>query len=96
MQLGDPVLGLGERRGLCDVVDDERGLGVAVVHGRERGEAFLAGCVPDLKLDCARGQVAFLGEKGGYVLSARALACVSGRGAAHLLSSAPCSLGSRC
>jgi hypothetical protein len=45
------MLGFCEGRGLCDVVDDEGGLGVAVVHGRERGEAFLACGIPDLKLD---------------------------------------------
>jgi hypothetical protein len=59
------VLGFCEGRGLGDVVYDQRGLGVAVVHGRERGEAFLARCVPDLKLDGPGGQVAFLCEECG-------------------------------
>lgn len=50
--------------GLGEVVGDEGGLGVAVVHGREGGEAFLAGCVPDFELDCAGGEVAFLSQEG--------------------------------
>lgn len=37
--------------GLCDVVDDDGAIGVAVVHGRERLVALLAGRVPDLELD---------------------------------------------
>jgi len=40
-------------------------LGVAVVHGGERGEALLPGCVPDLELDSAGGEGAFLGQEGG-------------------------------
>ena len=38
--------------GLCDVVDDDGAVGVAVVHGREGLVALLASRVPDLKLDC--------------------------------------------
>lgn len=64
MQLGDPVLGLDERRGFGEIVDDESGLGVSVVHGSQRGEALLAGGIPDLKLDCPCREVALLGQEG--------------------------------
>jgi len=37
---------------LCNVVDNNGAVGVAIVHGRERLVALLAGRVPDLKLDC--------------------------------------------
>lgn len=51
---------------LCDIVDDEGGLSVAVVHGRKRGETLLAGGIPDLELDGPVREVAFLGEEGSY------------------------------
>jgi hypothetical protein len=57
------VLGFCERGGLGNVVDDEGGLSVAVVHGRERGKTFLARRIPDLKLDGPRGEIAFLCEE---------------------------------
>ena len=59
------MLGLDEGCGLGEVVDDESGLGIALVHRGQGGESLLAGCVPDLKLDGSRWQVAFLGEEGG-------------------------------
>ena len=65
MQFRDPVLGFYEGRGLRDVVDYEGGLGIAVVHGSERCEAFLACGVPDFKFYGASWEVAFLGEEGG-------------------------------
>lgn len=37
---------------MCNVVDNNGAVGVAIVHGRERLVALLAGRVPDLKLDC--------------------------------------------
>ena len=40
-------------------------MSVAIVHRREGGETFLAGGIPDLELDRARGQIAFLREEGG-------------------------------
>jgi hypothetical protein len=63
VQLGDPVLGFCERGGLGDIVDDECGLGIAIVHGCERGKTFLACRIPDLKLDGPRGEIAFLCEE---------------------------------
>ena len=36
---------------MCDVVNDNGAVGVAVVHGCERLVAFLACSVPDLELD---------------------------------------------
>lgn len=57
--------GLGERGLFREVVDDEGGLRVAVVHWCERGEALLACRVPDLELDGARGEREFLGQEGG-------------------------------
>lgn len=71
LQLGDPVLGLDEGRGLGQVVDNECGLSVPVVHGRERGKTLLACGIPDLKLDCPGGQVALLGEESGYEMLVR-------------------------
>jgi hypothetical protein len=65
LQLGDPVLGLDQAAGFGDVVDDERALRIAVVHGRQAGEALLARGIPDFEFDRAVGQVAFLGEEGG-------------------------------
>jgi hypothetical protein len=65
LQLGDPVLRLDQTAGLCDVVDDERALRIAVVHGRQAGEALLARGVPDFEFDGAVGQVAFLCQEGG-------------------------------
>lgn len=65
MQFRDPVLGFCEGRGLRDVVDDEGGLGVAIVHGGEGGEAFLACGVPDFEFDGPRWQVALLREESG-------------------------------
>lgn len=65
LQLSDPVLGLYQTAGLGDVVDDERALRVAVVHGRQASEALLARGIPDLELDRAVGQVAFLRQEGG-------------------------------
>ena len=38
---------------------------VAVVHGCEGGEAFLAGGVPDFEFDGAGGEGAFLGQECG-------------------------------
>lgn len=58
------MAGLDERRRFREVVDHERGLRVAVVHGRQRGEAFLARRVPDLELDGARRQGDFFRQKG--------------------------------
>ena len=52
--------------GLCDVVDDDGAVGVAVVHGGERLVALLAGRVPDLELDgCGFVEGDGLGEEGG-------------------------------
>src|SRR5690606_12844899 len=65
LELGDPVLGLYEGGGLREVVDDEGGLRVAVVHGGQGGEALLAGGVPYLELDCAGREVTFLCEESG-------------------------------
>jgi hypothetical protein len=65
LQLGDPVLGLDQAAGFGDVVDDERALRIAVVHGRQAGEALLARRVPDFEFDRAVGQVAFLRQEGG-------------------------------
>jgi hypothetical protein len=48
-----------------DVVDDQCGLRVAVVHGCERSEALLARGIPDLEFDGAVGEVTFLSEKCG-------------------------------
>ncbi len=45
----------------CEIVDDEGGLGVAVVHGRKGGEAFLACGIPYLEFDGAVWEVGFLG-----------------------------------
>lgn len=52
--------------GLCDVVDDDGAVCVAVVHGRQRLVALLAGGIPYLELDCCvlvEGNG--LGEEGG-------------------------------
>ena len=57
--------GFDEGGRFCEVVDDEGGLCVAVVHGGEGGEAFLAGGVPDFEFDGSGGEGAFLGEEGG-------------------------------
>lgn len=38
--------------GLSDVVDYYGTVGVAIVHGRQRLIALLAGCIPYLELDC--------------------------------------------
>lgn len=46
------------------VVYDEGGLGVSVVHGSKRCETFLAGGIPYLELDCTGRQGAFLGQEG--------------------------------
>jgi hypothetical protein len=59
------VLGLDQTAGFGDVVDDERALRIAVVHGRQAGEALLARGVPDFEFDRAVGEVAFLGQEGG-------------------------------
>ena len=59
------MLRLDQTASLCDVVDDERALRVAVVHGRQAGEALLARGVPDLEFDGAVGQVTFLRLEGG-------------------------------
>jgi hypothetical protein len=59
------VLGLLQRGGFGDVVDDEGGLRIAVVHGREAGEALLPGGIPNLEFDGAGREGAFLGEEGG-------------------------------
>ena len=53
---------------LCDIVDDEGGLSVTVVHGCQRGETFLAGSIPDLELDGPVREVAFLREKGSCAI----------------------------
>lgn len=65
LQLGHPVFRFHEAARLRDVVDDQRGLGIAVVHGRQAGEALLARRVPDFEFDGAGGELAFLGEEGG-------------------------------
>ena len=55
-----------ETYGLCDVVDDDGAVCVAVVHGCERLVALLAGGIPDLELDrrvLIEGDG--LGEEGG-------------------------------
>ena len=44
------MFGFGEGGRLGEVVYDESGLGVAIVHGGKRGEAFLASCIPYFKL----------------------------------------------
>jgi hypothetical protein len=54
-----------ETGGLGDVVDDQRGLRVPVVHGGQGGEALLAGGIPDLEFNRSVGQVAFLGQECG-------------------------------
>ena len=61
LELGDPVFGFDEGGGFGEVVDDEGGLGVAVVHGCEGGEALLAGGVPDFEFDGAGWEGGFLG-----------------------------------
>jgi hypothetical protein len=61
LQLGDPVLGLDQAAGFGDVVDDQRALRVAVVHGRQAGEALLPRRVPDFEFDRAGREGAFLG-----------------------------------
>ena len=51
---------------LCDVVDDDGAVCVAVVHGGQRLVALLAGRVPDFKLDgCVLVEGDGLGEEGG-------------------------------
>merc|ERR1719487_1452626 len=65
LQLLDPGLGLLERGGLRDVKDDDGGLGVAVVHRRQRAETLLTGRVPDLKLDHLVLEAASLREERG-------------------------------
>ena len=59
------MLRLDQTASLCDVVDDEGALRIAVVHGRQTGEALLTRGVPDLEFDGAVGQVAFLRQEGG-------------------------------
>lgn len=59
------MLGLDERGGLGEVVNDESGLGISVVHGGERGESLLTGGIPDLKLDRSGREVAFLCQESG-------------------------------
>jgi hypothetical protein len=80
LELLDPGLGLVEgglrglvgalntarTHGLCDVVDDDGAVRVAVVHGGQRLVALLAGGVPYLELDCCRlVEGDGLGEEGG-------------------------------
>ena len=65
------MLGFDEGGGFREVVDDEGGLRVAVVHGCQGGEAFLPGGVPDFEFDGAGWEGAFLGEEGG---------CLGGKG----------------
>ena len=60
LELRDPVFGFDERGGFGEVVDDEGGLGVAVVHGCEGGEALLARGVPDFEFDGAGWEGGFL------------------------------------
>jgi hypothetical protein len=48
-----------------DIVDDQRSLRIAVVHGSQRGEALLAGGVPDFEFDGAGWEGAFLGKESG-------------------------------
>jgi hypothetical protein len=51
---------------LCDIIDDDGAVCVAVVHGGERLVALLAGRVPDLELDgCVLIEGDGLGEEGG-------------------------------
>jgi len=65
LQLRHPVLRFDEAGRFRHVVDHQRGLGVAVVHGRQRRKALLACRVPDLEFDGAGREVAFLGQEGG-------------------------------
>ena len=59
------MFGFDERARFRAIVDDERGLRVAVVHGCQTGEALLALGIPDLEFYGAGGELAFLGEEGG-------------------------------
>ncbi len=65
LKFGYPVLGFDEGGGFCEVIDYEGGLGVAVVHWREGGKSFLAGCVPDFEFDDSIWEGDLLGEEGG-------------------------------
>lgn len=65
VELLDPVARLDEQGGLGDVVHHERRLGLAVVHGRQQRKPLLARSVPDLVLDGAVVDGAFLGEERG-------------------------------
>jgi hypothetical protein len=58
--------GAAQAYGLCDVIDDDGAVCVAVVHGSKRLVALLASRIPDLKLDrrvVVEGNG--LGEEGG-------------------------------
>ncbi len=55
-----------ETYSLCDVVNDNCAVGIAVVHGCERLVTFLACSVPNLELDgCGFVERDCLGEEGG-------------------------------
>lgn len=60
------MLGFHEGGRFREVVDHKGRLSVAVVHGREGGEALLAGGVPDFELDGAIWKGGFLREKGRW------------------------------
>ena len=48
-----PLEGVGQGTdGLCDVVDDDRTVGISIVHGCEGFIAFLAGGIPYFEFDC--------------------------------------------
>ena len=58
------MLRFDQTASLCDVVDDECALRIAVVHGRETRETLLARSVPDLEFDGAVGQITLLRQEG--------------------------------
>ena len=66
MEFGDPVFRFYEGGGFGEIVDYEGGLRVAVVHGCEGGETFLARGVPYFELNGSVGEMGFLSEEGGY------------------------------
>lgn len=66
MEFGDPVFRFDEGGGFGEVINYQGGLSVAVVHGCEGGETFLARGVPYFEFDGSVGEVRFLSEEGGW------------------------------
>ena len=64
LELGHPVLRLGHRRRLRQVIHHQGRLRVAIVHRSERRKPLLACGVPDLELDRPVGKSAFLSQEG--------------------------------